>query len=117
MGYFLEIKEKFLLFTSRFPSSPDSKDIKILSVLNKRFLFVSMGVIERLYWLSVVTTVNSGLHLGCLIKQKIPVAVNNHIAQSPVSPHLYLKRMVEKHSCHHKETLLGPSFWWSGALV
>lgn len=58
----------------------------MLSVLNKRFLFVSMSVTERLYWCSVVTIVNSGLHLGCLIKQKIPVAVNNHTAQrSPVT--------------------------------
>lgn len=97
LGYFVEIKGKFLLFTSRFPSSPDSKDIKMLSALNKRFLFASMRIIEAV----LVIIVNSGLHLGCLIKQKIPIAVNNHTAQPSHIPHLYLEGMVEKHACHH----------------
>lgn len=79
-------KGEFLLYTSRFPSSPDPKDIKMLSVLNKRFLFVAVRVTERLHWFSVVTIVNSGLHLGCLIKQKKPVAVNNHTAQPSPYP-------------------------------
>lgn len=38
---------------------------------------------------------NSGLHLGCHIKQKIPIAVNNHTAQPSRIPHLYLEGMVE----------------------
>lgn len=68
---------------------------KILSVLNKRFLFVSRRVTERLHWFSVVTIVNSGLHLGRLIKQKTPFAVNNHTAQRFPSPHLHPEEMVQ----------------------
>lgn len=111
-----------MLYTSHFPSSPDSKHIKMLSVLNKRFLFVSMRVIERLHWFSVVTIVNSGLHLGCLIKQKIPVAVNNHTAQRSPIPCLF----IWKEFCRQEtrlslstgqETLLGSLLslvWWLG---
>lgn len=55
-----------------------------------------MRVIERPHWFAVVTIVNSGLHLGCLIKQKIPVAVNNHKAPRSLSPPLYLEGMVQR---------------------
>lgn len=116
---FLEIKGKFLLYTSRFPSTPDPKDIKMLSVLNKRFLFVAVSVIARLLWFSVVTIVNSGLHLGCLIKQKKPVAVNNHTAQPSRIPPLYLEGMVQTRNkpatIHWSRNSSGSLFsvvWW-----
>lgn len=84
----------------------------MLSVLNKRFLFVAVRVIERLLWFSVVTIVNSGLHLGCLIKQKKPVAVNNHTAQPslPYPSSLSGRNGAdEKQACHHP--LVKKLFW------
>lgn len=94
LSFFRRLEEIFAL-CFRFLSSPDSKDIKIQSVLNKRFLFVSRRVTERLHWFSVVTIVNSGLHLGRLIKQKTPFAVNNHTAQRSPIPRLYPEEMVQ----------------------
>lgn len=88
----------------------------MLSISNNRFLFVSLSVIERLHWFSVVTNVNSGLHLGCLIKQKIPVAVNSHTAQPSRISIFIWQEWCRLETCllpsPRQETLSGPSFPW-----
>lgn len=93
MGYFLEIKGTFfLLFTSRFPSSPDSKDTKMLSVLNKRFLFVSLRVTERLSW--QLLWIQAYIWVATLNK-RYPSLSTTTQHNPPVSLIFYLEGMVE----------------------
>lgn len=112
-GNFLELFPFFL--------EPRWQDTK-MSVLNKRFLFVSRRVTERLCWFPVETAVNSGIHLGRLIKQKIAVCCQQpHSTTLPDPSSLSRRNGAEETPvtihcpCNSLGSLLSVAWWlqWS----
>lgn len=91
-----------MLYTSRFPSSPDPKDTKMLSVLNKRFLFAAVRVIERLHWFSVVNycEFRAYIWVASLNKRNRWLSTTTQ-HNPPVSLLSGRNGADEKQACHH----------------